>query len=106
MAVTCFRYGWAQSLEGVERMTLKEYRLRGEAFGLAQVDRSYRMHLQAWLTFAAKAEKKVGKAKTKPVYDRFNKFFDYEKEIGKMTGKETKTKSRFDGIGAILNRGK
>ena len=101
MAVTCFRCGWANSLEDVERMTLKEYRLRAEGFELWQVDRSYYAHLQAWLTFAAKAEKRVGKGKSKPVYDRFEKFFDYDKAIKKIKG-EPAAKSRFEGIGAVL----
>lgn len=43
-----------------------------EAVRLKQVDLDYRNHLQAFLNFAVKAEKKAGKNKTKPVYTRLN----------------------------------
>lgn len=59
--------------------------------------------MQAFLNFIVKSEKKTGKNKSKPVYTTFNKFFDYEKELNKAAGK--KKKSRFDGIGKLLNKG-
>ena len=59
-----------------------------EAVRLKQVDLDYRNHLQAFLNFAVKAEKKAGKNKTKPVYTSFKKFYDYEKEIDKAKGKQ------------------
>lgn len=70
-----------------------------EAVRLKQVDMDYRNHLQAWLTFAAKATKKKGK----PVYSRFDKFYNYEKEIDKA--KNIEKKSRFSGIGKFLKKG-
>ena len=75
-----------------------------KAAKLKQVDMDYRNHLQAFLNFAVKAEKKSGKNKSKPVYSRFNKFYDYEKAIekAKNPGKE---KSRFSGIGKLLKKG-
>jgi hypothetical protein len=73
-----------------------------EAVRLKQVDMDYRNHLQAWLTFAAKAEKKSGK-KTKPVYGNFKKFYDYKAEIAKV--KKKKEKNRFSGIGKLLRKG-
>lgn len=74
-----------------------------QAVRLKQIDLDYRNHLQAFLNFAVKAEKKAGKNKTKPVYTRFIKFYDYEKEIEKATQKEKK--SRFSGIGKFLKKG-
>jgi hypothetical protein len=71
-----------------------------EAASLKQVDMDYRNHLQAWLTFAAKATKKKGK----PVYNKFSKFYDYENEIKKVK-KKGNEKSRFSGIGKFLKRG-
>ena len=68
------------------------------------VDKEYYLHLQAWLNFAVKAEKKTSKNKSKPVYDKFKKFFDYEKRLKEATGKEEK-KSRFSGIGKLLKKG-
>ena len=85
-------------------MTIPEYELLMEAVRLKQVDKDYRNHLQAFLNFAVKAEKKSGKNKSKPVYSKFKRFYDYEKEIEKVSGKETK-KSRFSGISQFLNKG-
>lgn len=64
----------------------------------------YRNHLQAFLNFAVKAEKKTGKHKSKPVYSKFEKFYNYEKEIKKVTEKESE-KSRFAGIGKFFKKG-
>ena len=75
-----------------------------DAVRLRQVDMDYRNHLQAFLNFAVKAEKKTGKNKTKPVYSKFKRFYDYEKEIEKAKN-NGKTKSRFSGIGKLLQRG-
>lgn len=74
-----------------------------EAVCLKQVDMDYRNHLQAFLNFAVKAEKKNGK-KSKPVYSKFKKFYDYESEIKKAT-KKGGEKSRFSGIGKLLKKG-
>lgn len=63
----------------------------------------YRNHLQAFLNFAVKAEKKSGK-KSKPVFTKFKRFYDYEKELAKVTNKSGE-KSRFAGIGRLLNKG-
>lgn len=50
------------------------------------------MHLQAYLNVVAQAEKQVGK-KRKKVYDRFSKFFDYEKALSDIAdGKAHKRK--------------
>lgn len=64
----------------------------------------YRNHLQAYLNFVVKAEKKAGKHKSKPVYSTFKRFYDYEKELDKVKKKEP-TKSRFSGIGKLLKKG-
>lgn len=73
-----------------------------EAVRLKQVDLDYRTHLVAWLSYAAKAEKKAGKG-TKPVYSKFKKFYDYEAELDKAT-KQGKQKGRFAGIGKLLKK--
>ena len=85
-------------------MTIPEYELLMEGVRLKNVDRDYRNHLQAFLNFAVKAEKKVGKNKTKPVYTKFQRFYDYEKEIKKARG-NCSDKSRFSGIGKFLKKG-
>lgn len=83
---------------------MPEYELLMEAARLRQVDTDYRNHLQAFLNFAVKAEKKAGKNKTKPVYSRFKKFYDYEKELAKAKN-QGQEKSRFSGIGKLLKKG-
>ena len=88
----------------MDRLTIPEYELLMESVRYKQVDADYRNHLQAFLNFAVKAEKKVGKNKTKPVYARFNRFYDYEKEIDKIKNKG-KEKSRFSGLSRFLKKG-
>lgn len=104
MALNCFRYLDYKSFADVDRLTIPEYELLMEAVRLKQVDMDYRNHLQAYLNFAVKAEKKAGKGKSKPVYSSFNKFFDYKKKLAEVQ-KKGKKKSRFAGIGKLLNKG-
>ena len=75
-----------------------------EAVRLKQVDMDYRNHLQAFLNFSVRAEKKTGKHKSKPVYSKFKRFYDYEREIEKVKNKGSE-KSRFAGIGRLLKKG-
>lgn len=74
-----------------------------KAVKLKQIDIDYRNHLQAYLNFAVKAEKKAGKGKTRPVYNTFKKFYDYEKELQKVEKK--KENSRFSGLKKFLKKG-
>ena len=83
-----------KSFDEVDRLTIAEYDLLMKAVELKQVDLAYQLHAQAFLNFAVQAERKVGKNKTKPVYTKFKKFFDYGKEIKKVLN-EGKTNSRF-----------
>lgn len=103
IALNCFRYLDFKSFAEVDRLTIPEYTLLMEAVQLKQVDMDYRNHLQAYLNFVVKAEKKNGK-KTKPVYTRFKKFYDYEKELEKVKNRGSE-KSRFSGIGKFLKKG-
>lgn len=57
-----------------------------EAFRLRQVDEEFAAHRQAYLDFVVKAERPVGKYKTKAVYDKFEKFYDYKAQIAKAGG--------------------
>lgn len=74
-----------------------------KAVRLKQVDTDYRNHLQAYLNFAVKAEKKSGR-RSKPIFTTFKKFFDYDKEVKKAKG-EKQENSRFAGIGKFLKKG-
>lgn len=74
---------------------------------LKQVDLDYRNHLQAFLNFSVKAEKKAGKNKSKPVYSKFKRFYNYEKELEKANediAQAQKPQSRFAGIGKLLKK--
>ena len=101
--MNCFRYLGFKSFAEVDRLTIPEYTLLMEAERLKQVDMDYRNHLQAYLNFVVKAEKKSGK-KTKPVYNKFEKFYNYEKELEKAKNNGS-VKSRFSGIGKFLKKG-
>ena len=104
IALNCFRYLDFKSFDEVDRLTIPEYSLLMEAVKLKQVDMDYRNHLQAFLNFAVKAEKKAGKNKSRPVYRKFKQFFDYEAEIDKVRSREN-GKARFSGIGKFLRKG-
>lgn len=102
--MNCFRYLDFKSFAEVDRLTIPEYNLLMEAVRLKQVDADYRNHLQAFLNFAVKAEKKTGKNKSRPVYTKFRRFYDYEAELEKVK-RGGKTESRFSGIGKFLKKG-
>lgn len=105
VALNCFRYLGFKSYAEVDVITISEYYLLMEAARLKQVDMDYRVHLTAWLTFAAKAMKKSGKHKSKPVYSKFKQFYDYEAELKNARNEGEKEKSRFSGIGKYLKKG-
>lgn len=75
-----------------------------EGVRLKQIDKDYRNHLQAFLNFVVKSEKRVGKNKSRPVYNTFKKFYDYEKEVEK-TKEHGEGKSKLSGIGKFLKKG-
>lgn len=103
MALNCFRYLDFKSFAEVDRLTIPEYELLMKAIRLREIDNDYRNHLQAFLNFSVKAERKAGKNKTKPVYTKFTKFFDYEKAVDQVNCQK-ESKSRFLGIGKFLSR--
>ena len=70
---------------------------------LKQIDIDYREHLQAYLNFVVKAEKKAGKNKTKPVYSNFKKFYDYEKKLEEALNE--KKVSKFSKLSQFLKKG-
>ena len=102
--MNCFRYLDFKGFSEVDKLTIPEYELLMKAVNLREIDKDYRNHLQAFLNFAVKAEKKVGKGKSRPVYTKFKRFYDYEKEVGRVT-KRSNEKSRFSGIGKLLKKG-
>lgn len=104
-AISCFRYFGFTSFEQVDRLTIAQYEIMMEALRYRIVDDEYRAHRQAFLNFAAQAQKKSGK-KTVPVYKRFRNFFDYEKELKNVKEKKRKKSDpRFVGISKLLKKG-
>lgn len=89
----------------MDRLTIPEYNLLMEAVELKQFDLDYRNHLQAFLNFAVKARKKVGKNKSRPVYTTFEKFFNYEKFLKKIKSKKEEQEQRYSGLGKFLKKG-
>lgn len=102
--MNCFRYLDFKNFSEVDALTLPEYKLLMEAVRLKQVDQDYRNHLQAYLNFVVKAKKKTGKYKERPVYTKFERFYNYKREIEKARNKGSE-KSRFSGIGKFLKKG-
>lgn len=103
MAINCFRYLGFTSFDQVDRLTIAQYEVMMEALELRMLDRDFHEHRQAFLNLAVQAQKKAGKGKTRPVYRRFQQFFDYDRELEKI--KKKKKKSRFSGIGKLLKKG-
>lgn len=60
-AISCFRYLGFTSFEQVDRLTIAQYEIMMEALRYRIVDDEYRAHRQAFLNFAAQAQKKSGK---------------------------------------------
>ena len=67
-----------------------------KAVELAEVDKLYHIHMQAFQNVRAGARKKVGKDKEKPAFPKFRQFFDYEDAVSRIMKK--KKKSKFSGL--------
>lgn len=102
VVISCFRYLGFKSIEQVNNVTPYEYRLLMKSKELQMVDDQYYLHLQAYLNMKARAKKRVGK-KQRMVYTKFNKFFDYEKEVNKVLGVNKKTTGKFSDLARFIN---
>lgn len=103
VVMTCFRYLGFKNLDQVNNITPYEYRLLMKSKELQIVDKQYEIHLQAYLNMTARARRRAGK-KLKPVYTKFDKFFDYQKQLDKVMG--IKKKSKFDGLAQFIKEQK
>ncbi|HBI63819.1 MAG TPA: hypothetical protein DDX51_01695 [Clostridiales bacterium] len=101
-ALNCFRYLGFTSFAQVDQLTIPEYLLLMRAVRLRQADADYRVHQLAFQSFRVQAMKKSGK-RQKPVFSTFRQFFDYQKAVDRACGRAGS--SRFDGIGALLEKG-
>lgn len=105
--MNCFRFLDFKNLSEVDALTIHEYELLIKAYELKIVDKNYFIHLQAFLNRNVKAEKRIGK-RSKPVYDKFDKFFNYDQQTNRVLNKkQTKSSdnSQFSGLGKLLRKG-
>ena len=98
--MNCFRYLDFKSFAEVDRLTIPEYDLLMEAVKLREIDKDYRNHLQAFLNFAVKATKKSGK---RPVYTKFEQFYDYKKKVREAKKKDN-AKSQYSNLGKFFKK--
>lgn len=102
VALNCFRYLDFKSFDEVDRLTIPEYKLLMRAVELKAVDNAYYVHLQAFKNFEVQAMKKSGRRR-KPVFDHFEKFFDYKKLIREVLGIKQKIEDpRLSGLREFL----
>ena len=99
--MNCFRFLDFSSLEQVERLTFREYRLLMKANALKRVDREREIYLQAWVNQQAKATKNKGKS---PYFRSFKDFFDYEKRLKEVSGEKKKPANRYEHYRAFVKR--
>ena len=101
--MTCFRFFGFKNLDEVDRLTIKEYLLLCDAQNYKRVDRDRDLALNAWLSFVATAKKQMGKNKQRPVYRTFESFFNYTKELRRVSGHED-LKERFKELNERLRQ--
>ncbi|WP_437348123.1 hypothetical protein, partial [Melissococcus plutonius] len=89
--LNALRYLGMNEFREIERMTLHEYVLRITAYKLRMLDDRQKVYEQAWAYQQVKATRQVGK-KTVPVYDTFEKLFDYKKLEKDILGIQTNRK--------------
>ena len=78
--LNCLAYLGFHNIKDIERMTLKEYYIRLEAYQMQQVKKQEDLAFQAWLNQAVQAT--TGSSKNpKPKYKNFKEFFDAESAI-------------------------
>lgn len=73
--MNCLRFLDFTDFKEIDRLTIPEYQLRMKAFRLNQVDELHKIHQLAWAINMAKQRKKNGR----PVYRRFEQFFNFKK---------------------------
>ena len=85
VATSCIRY-LDLTFEQIDKLTIPEYELMMNAYAQRNLDMTRDRYELAWLTVSAGATKKDGR----PVYKKFQDFFDYESELRKLKPKPDK----------------
>lgn len=99
MILCSMRYFGMTDFTEINRMTLSEYRLRGTAYKLKQLDSEYMVAREAWLNRQIMATKKKGKNRQEYVYKTFKSFFDYEKAEREILNGSEDSDDQFSEIG-------
>ena len=99
MILCSIRYFGMTDFTEINRMTLSEYRIRGTAYRLKQLDSEYMIAREAWLNRQIMATKKKGKNRQEYVYKTFKSFFDYEKAEQTILDGSEDSESGFSEIG-------
>lgn len=94
-------------IEDIEKMGLKEYQLRLEAFKIRQIEEERRVASQAWNNERVKATKGSPKH-PKRVYREFKDFFDTQKAIDEVRaafepGYQVAEEESKKNVGAVLS---
>lgn len=91
------RYCKIYDQDQLDRMTIRQYMKLMKAINLQQVDQQYQIHLSAWVNHQVGATENVGsekKPKYKQVFNKFDDFFDYEKQIAIAKGEKPVEKEK------------
>lgn len=86
-----------------KRSTLADVEVLMTAQNFRTVDLKFESAIKAWDNMRLKQTKKKGK-KTVPLYTSFKEFFDYEKELERISEVDSEDKKVIDERMRILNR--
>lgn len=87
----------------MDQITPAQYKIMLDALALRMVDESMQAHRIAFLTFVAQGKKRSGKNKQKPVYRKFEQFFNYDREIDRVKNRKDR-QSRLEDIAKLINK--
>lgn len=91
--MNCFRYLGLRTLDEVDELTMKEYRLRIEAYQLQKLDAERDRHRSVWLSRMVDATDKKGNY----VFKTFDEFWNEKKmriQLGIDSAEELKKESQ------------
>ncbi len=85
----------------MDNLTIRQYNIMVKALRLRRVDEDFNRHAVAFLSYAVQATKGTARNQ-RPVYRRFEDFFDYEKALQRIDGKPQA--SRFSRLSQYLKQ--
>lgn len=87
----------------MDSLTIRQYSIMVKALKLRRVDEDFNRHAAAFLSYAVQATKGTARSQ-RPVYRRFEDFFDYEKALQRVDDKPQA--SRFSRLSQYLKQKK